>query len=277
MSPFEFLDEVFVQATKSILDSTVQIFERKDGRPEALGSGVFFEYEGHHFLLTASHVTYTDKEIYINYEEDLNTIGGIWLNSHVSHDYVFDKYDLGILQIDTSFVSHLKEYYFLTIHDIDVDHYFKKKHNNIYLAVGFPVRKTYRTGRKIKGEPFIYWSKQSPKEKYENLQISPINHLLLEYNIGKVFNKNGRRQFGPRPNGASGCGVWHIEEIYVRKGVFVPKKLTAIFFFYEAGGINSLISLNIGVYTEVIRRVLNVGLKKARSINLRLAIDENGA
>jgi hypothetical protein len=221
------------KAYKSLLHFTPQLFiltEEKNSI-EAFGSGVFFEIEDNHYLITAGHCI---RQNGANISVGILDKGRFtFLKGTVVLEQGKDnKIDVAVVKLSNESVIICKHNYgFITQTHLLENRTITEETE--YLIVGHPISKTsidYKR-KKIKYEPLGYLSKSREDKYYGKLGFNKQQSILLSFNRRRsCFMFEGGMNISPNPKGISGCGLWYIPSYFTEEITF---KLAGIMVEYH--------------------------------------------
>ena len=255
------IDNLIDGYSRNILKYTPQLFTKKSKEtsnviPCAEASGVLIEVENQKFLITAGHFLEDTKaeNIGIMIDDNFIILNGTVKYIKPSQSEEASKIDIAVWKLEGEVITEIeKKYTFLPFSQIDFNHKVSTKPE--YLIVGFPWRMTKekKTLKKLIVSPFIFLTKEAEKNKYKQLGFQEHSNLLLKHRQKKVKNlKTGFVQQNKSPQGASGCGVWHIPISNIFDGSRKVKLIGQIIEQDDSKTI--LISTRIHLVAEVLRR-----------------------
>jgi hypothetical protein len=265
------------QIAESLSSTTVQFFyENKKGLPEATGSGLFFEVENRHFVITAAHVIAEHpNDTYIIVGTEGIILGGLlhFVALHNSEKRKDDKIDLAFIELDNSLINLIKsQYRFLTLDDIQVDHSINESFQ--YLSYGYPVTKT--KFKNIQGErvivtsPFIYNSTILPNFNHARFGFRQDVHIAIKFSGEIKSNVNKLPHLAPDVSGISGSGLWYLLNFPFPE-VLENRKLVGIVIERVKELDNkAIVAVSIDLIIEFFRNNLGIStLPKSQKINVR--------
>lgn len=225
--------------------------------PYLVGTGVILDFDSQLFIASAAHV-FDEKDIttiYTFLDGNLQIIEGeVYATTKPENDRNKDKVDVAVFRVNDSLMPKFRSSYTpVNIEDIDV-HDFPLA-NKYYAFIGHPKNKTklkYGTTT-IKRETFSYLGTVAPSNAYEQLSISPLFHIAIDFDPKKCIDENGSKYNFPKAKGMSGGGVWLLEDMTKHSSKSYVNKLVGI-------GIEDhkepkvMVGTRIGAVIEVIKR-----------------------
>jgi hypothetical protein len=210
MSPEEQVVEKYSDFTKAIFQPT----DRES--VEFVGSGSLFKIDGRFYLFTAGHVLdrATDTTpLLFNAADRLIPITGMASNSRTTFPLRRDddQINLAVVQLPIDVNSQLDGTAFLKTENLDLNSAATPEIG--YLVIGYPDSKNRESVNKLSKEirPFLYsvrcW--ESDGKVYGDLGLSNVDHLVLNFDRKRVYDRDGdRKQLPPALNGLSGAPIW---------------------------------------------------------------------
>lgn len=186
------------------------ILER--GIPGLIGSSTLLRVLETRFLFTAAHVIdrTMNQPLLVGNPTGFRQIRG-WgkLTLPVSGSRQADRNDIAVIALDEETASFIEAAHApLPIHCVDVNDSFSP--GKPYEFFGCPWRKVGSGKSRSLLEPSIYKfkSRSVAETDYASLGLSPHQHIVVEFNLKRVTDGNGRAVVAPDPEGMSGGPVW---------------------------------------------------------------------
>lgn len=243
--------ELFTPRLEAALSSTLCFFhDDEDGNPAAYGSGVFIEYKGEYFIISAAHVLAENyNELFLILKDKELKVGGSLYNSPMPVSGVRDddKIDISVLKVDeVSKIELLRNFVPLNIGEIEVSH--KIQEFGTYFSLGFPVSKTKKLWGKneIKSTAFSYQSQIIPNYDFEKDGFHESTTIALKFDGKVTSSSNPYTHKAPQLYGVSGSGLWRFFEKD-------KKSLVGIMIEKETGsGAKAVLATRIDVVIKII-------------------------
>lgn len=227
----------------SINGHTIPIFRRKDGEPVAHGTGILLTVDGEFYLLSAAHVLepqYIDEIVIPTGSDTWRKIGTharVSSSIPVGKTREDDMIDVAVVKFgQTLTLDEIKSYHhFLDIDKIDFDHS-PDRGMPKYVIFGYPEKgfKFEQEINTIDMNVFVYSTRISEFDKFGKYNCNEQEHIFVDYPKRLRFvSNNNQLKKSQLPNGLSGCGLWYIDEEFVKPDQEINYKLVAIMFMYK--------------------------------------------
>lgn len=272
ITPQQYIDEITDAVGKKVLRHTAQIYrfvektKRSSSPYEAIGSAVLIKLNDRFFLVTAGHIINENNIGKIGFFE-INTfhiLYGNFIYTNPDFDKESKYTDLAICELDIESKEFLTKHFdFIDGTKLNFD--YQPKNDKNFLIVGFPWRKTKFNfvKQKIKVIPFkfltnIYKSKQISKE----IESYRDQIYLLSYPQRQIIEiKSGQKKRAVTPDGLSGCGIWHIPDIYVENLNNIVVNLAGIVTRQDEFKKLYIVATKIHIVSELLRLYFDIYLK----------------
>lgn len=234
---FKLKEKLYVNAIENgILNSTCQFFldNSKNDKPRPHGSGVFIEYNDTKYLISAAHVLEKHyQDTFIILERDSIVLGGTLFVSKLPKgcDKREDDYrDIAVIRLCPETIEFLEEHNVTFVNSNRLDNKHEIEKHSIYLTFGYPAAKT-DLRFKYTVQPFAMETSVITKDKtYTKYKISKSDNIVAKYHRKGIFtNSNPLKQFGVKPYGISGCGLWLVKNLNPENNLPIPTTLVGIF------------------------------------------------
>jgi len=205
-SPTLTLDEwATVDRLAQLLSKHVVPICRDDdqGRPEQMGSGLLVAGPDRSHLISAAHVFNENGPLFFHTAPGTKR----WLKEPVSF-HSDDRIDLGILELKLAPPPYpAVEKYALSIDALQ--RAATPRRRKQYLIMGFPSSQSdvSRERREFSTTVRPNLCISADAKRYDKLRRSPDDHIVLDFNVRRVYGPKGRHAF-PDPHGMSGSPVW---------------------------------------------------------------------
>lgn len=260
-------------AIDSILQCTIQFFvEKEGGQYQGAGSGLLLTVDGRFFMITAAHVIAEHYEdIFIILGDMKQQLGGRLFTTPLpdSGNRTDDKLDIGIMELldGNLIVSIQKDYSFLILSDLDIDH----KASGPYLSVGYPAAKTKSYKGKLETSPYPVQADLRKDFDYKKVGFNHLTHIALKFEGGVISATNLVPHKTPTMNGISGSGVWHNGN-YLTGNPVTQKKLIGIVIEESASNNRTvMIVTRIAVISEMLRQAFKLNIPQSKTVRLNLS------
>jgi hypothetical protein len=211
------IGELHTKAAMVALNYTVQLLvwsEDKLGVFQPLGSGVLMTIAGRYYLITAGHCLKQNgldvKVGILNGAGHMELIRGVTAVNQGNDN----KIDVGIIKLsDKSIAAIQQNHSFLTAANVMLNEGIS--HESVYLALGYPLTKTYinHKRKKIRREPLVYTVVSKSAEFYDKLCYKQSSNIILGFNQRRSqFYDTDEMNMSPDPKGVSGGGLWFIQQ-----------------------------------------------------------------
>lgn len=169
----------------------------------SVGTGVFVDYSGRSFVLTASHVL---RE-YMPLLTGGRTVVSLTQSFFTSADE--NQQDVGFVPLTDEQRASLSDVRFLTADDIDLSN---DVSSGLHYIVGYRADDNAQDSpsRDVIAGWSVYGVKAASSEVYEQRHLPPSESLLLTFDRQRLSSPMGIVDVEPEPEGLSGSGVWHI-------------------------------------------------------------------
>jgi hypothetical protein len=243
--------------SNDILPFTCQFFlDGANGHPSANGSGVFIDYRGAKFVITAAHVLENlENTSYIILGRDTQRLGGIYHYSDLPQglqnredDYI----DIGAAKLDEETVEILlsNNIGFVPVERQEIIH--QPEASNIYLTFGYPARFTNLKYNNVVKALALETCAETHERVYDAYRISNEKNLIAKYQRKNLFSPtNPFLHQGVKPYGISGSGLWAVKSFEPRNNKTLPTTLVGILTTWIASDCN-MIATKISVIQDLI-------------------------
>ncbi len=268
----QYINDITDTVTQKVLRHTPQIYRlvektKKSSSPyDAIGSAILLKLNDRYFLITAGHIISENKVRKIGFLEDgtFHILDGHFIYINPDLDTVSKYTDLAICELDFESKEFLTNHFdFIDGAKLNFD--YQPKNDKNFLLVGFPWRKTKFNfvKQKIKVIPFKFLT-----DIYKNNQISKEIEsyrdqcLVLNYPQRQIIDiKTGEKKRAVTPEGFSGCGVWHIPNIFVENMDNAIANLAGIVIIQDEFTKRYIIATRIHIVSEILRLHFDLNLK----------------
>ncbi|MFL3663669.1 MAG: hypothetical protein ACJ04Q_06695 [Flavobacteriales bacterium] len=197
--------------SEDLLPSTCQIFENYTaGEMKPHGSGVFALINGHHILMTASHVTKDmddERQLFVKIHSGYVSIVGNLQETDLDKEKTID---LAYIILDDAIIKDLtKGYKFVPLSKL-------RRHNKLldamqYCVIGFQEKNRKVEDGKLKPSASAYFLMPSKEKVYEHYAFPKDACFILDFKGKGTDIKTGeKRKVDTHVYGLSGCGLWLI-------------------------------------------------------------------
>lgn len=268
----QYIDDITDVVAKKVLRHTPQIYKleektKKSSSPyDAIGSAVLIKLNDRYFLITTGHIIIENKVGKIGFLEEgtFHILGGDFKYINPDLDTESKYTDLAICEPDFESKEFLTKHFdFIDGTKLNFD--YQPKNDKNFLLVGFPWRKTKFNfvKQKIKVIPFKFLT-----DICKNNQISKEIEsyrdqcLVLNYPQRQIIDiKTGEKKRAVTPEGFSGCGVWHIPNIFVENMDNAIANLAGIVIRQDEFTKRYIIATRIHIVSEILRLHFDLNLK----------------
>lgn len=206
--------------------ATIPLLMQRRGHaaPELLASGVLFAIRRRVFILTAAHITESlgRNTLYVEATDRVIEIPRDCYKTPrpKSGSYTDDPVDAAVFPVPNDAGQAMLNRC-ATLDDLyPVDN----AYDVAYAVYGFPLKRSSRTGGKLRTDYRCMTVGGLPIGVYESLERKPDSHILMEKQK-RVSTVQGMIQ-QPATTGMSGCGAWILP---AHHGSTLPPKLVGIF------------------------------------------------
>lgn len=213
--------EIIKIVGQHIRSYTCQLFIIKVGKkelPQPFGCSVLFEFNGHFYCFTNAHVSGDNGDHIFNISGSKKRIfmkgEQFFTRLPFSGNRNDDLLDIAVTQLTEDTVSNLKErgFKFLQIDQIETG--YSPKKNDYLLFVGYPATKVKMNfEEKTISTEALFFLTHAHIGKFPSAEYTPKHHIAAPYSIGKLTNPKFPNRRGPKLNGMSGSGIWHLQKI----------------------------------------------------------------
>jgi hypothetical protein len=241
MNPFTAL----LSHSKRALRSTAPLYKLDDrNRRELFATGLFFEHDGRHFVLSAAHalVELRTQQVWVGGEETIIQLTGPFFHTGQPGqvDFENDSFDVGFVPLSHEQVAALTDVVYVS--DRAIERAASRSSKAQYFAVGFIARdfRPSASQAQITAEGTGIMAVEAPPEKYVERAVSGDTHLLLSFDRLRTHSEDGQAAT-PRIMGMSGCGIW-------RRGLLpFSDTVAALLTEHHDRGCNVIVSTRLSV------------------------------
>jgi hypothetical protein len=272
LKPEDIQDENILHVAKKINLFTPLLCYKERNRMIPISSGLFLKFRNDRFLITAGHTykQFSEKGIGVFFKRKFVTIGSNCMLSS-PNETEGDRIDLCVYTLSKEFLFEVGDHFlFYDLGTIEIDSVNNPK--DMMLVFGHPLTRiefNERT-RKVTASPFIFMTDGvTQQQTYDKLDVKAFSHHLVYYDKSRIrkLGSNGRAQ-GPKPNGLSGCGVWHLSEAIVHDPELIQFRPIGILIeYFEEHKVFVVNRLN--VITEILRDHFGIDLPKSKIVSFR--------
>lgn len=243
-----------------LLAAVSPVFYKDGEQPELaqVGSGVLLRIGPEVFLLTAAHVTDYSKTgtLYIPFADGISPIFGELVFNNLRGNATSredDKADIGYYKL----AEKLREKLDPSLQPIAVNDLLLTndlEEGDLFTFVGFPWRKTKRSGNNYEGEQTTFSGHAMPKDKYDKLGYSNSENIVIRLRRKKTFSTRYQSvQIAPHPQGISGGAIISWPRSLVERATNPTLKLAGIGHTYNKDN-NIMAGTRVIPYLDEIRR-----------------------
>lgn len=189
--------------------------DEPNGRPRLHGTGFLVQGRRSSFLVSAAHVLDNFRRLY--YFVGPNTkckVNGRLLLSKMpeSNDRKDDRVDVGVLRIGPDALPPYPEVDKVPIAIELLRPNLQPRFPRQYFNVGFPVTRSRAnpSAKQVKTEAVAFRNVSASPELYERLGVTEQSHIVLPFDVSRVYADDGSRRASPDPHGISGSPLWHL-------------------------------------------------------------------
>jgi hypothetical protein len=263
-------DENLMYVAKKISTFTPLLCYKEQNRMVPVSSGLFLKFRKNRFLVTAAHThkQYSDKGLGIFFKKTFVTIGSSYVLSS-PEDTEGDRIDICAYNLSDEFLVLIGDNFsFFDLESINTD--FVNDPKDLMLIFGHPLTRIAFNERtkKVTSAPFIFRTDSVSEESiHKKLCVKKFSHQLLFYDKSRIrkLGSDSRAQ-GPKPNGLSGCGVWHLSEIIVPDPESIHFRPTGILIEYFEEH-KAFVITRLNVISEILRNKFNIDLPKSKTVS----------
>jgi hypothetical protein len=186
------------------------------GRPKLVGSSFLVSSGMNSYLVSAAHVFDELKAghelfFYIEPKVMRKLSGNLRLTkTPPGKDRKSDRLDVGVLKLEG---PALPPYPKVQKYPLPISAFMTNalpREGKQYLLVGFPESKSRANPatRKLESELRIFRNISAPASKYSELDVSPENHIVLNFDVKNTVTPNREIRAFPHPSGMSGSPIW---------------------------------------------------------------------
>ena len=267
----QYIDNLTDFISERVIKYTPQIYrkcitnKKSDSPFEAIGSSVLISVQERFFLITAGHIMSDNKRGSWGFYEDFqfHIVDGrfIYINPEID---IKSKYtDVGICELDNISTEFAKRYFqFLNESEIVFDYIPKNEKN--FLILGYPWRKTKFNFKKqkIKVTPYKFLTDLFDDGQLGELVNFKNQNLILSYKQRKITDtKTGYRKKAVSPEGLSGCGVWHLPNVYNEDFSEINANLAGIIIRQDIYSHQFVIAVRTHIISELLRLYFDIDFK----------------
>lgn len=276
----QYIDDLTDAITKKVIRHTPQIYRtvektKKSSSPyDAIGSAILIKINDRHFLITAGHIISENEVGNIGFLEEgtFHILDGHFIYVNPDLDTVSKYTDLAICELDFESKEFLTEH-FNFIDGVKLNFDYQPKNDKNFLLVGFPWRKTKFNFVKQKLKVITY-KFLTDIYKYNQIGTEIKSYrdqcLLLSYPQRQIIDtKTGLTKRAVSPEGLSGCGVWHIPNIFVENVENAIANLAGIVIRQDEFTKRYIIVTRIHIVSEILRLYFDLNLKPSMISRLK--------
>ena len=240
--------------SEEIGPSTCQIFEKKENEMQPYASGVLAQLGGHHYILTASHVTedWSDEhQLFLKIHGGYISIVGIVRETDIKKS---NNIDLAYIKLEKAVVEELKKgNKFITIGKFT--RHLKLLDAMQYCIFGYPVVNQKREEGVLKTSGMAYYVQGSKPLVLEHYKLDSSTHFALDFKGKGIDIKSGEKiKFKGVHYGLSGCGLWLIKMNKVGGIYNSEARLIGIMTEFNRSKYDCLIGNHIDIILESLRK-----------------------
>lgn len=279
----EYIDQLTEYFAKKVLKFTPQIFSVSDlndieNTIEPFSSSILMRADNRFFLISAGHVLKKKNQFLGFFEQSsfyLLNEQRIFIDPDQDNESLL--FDIGACELTEDSISWLTDHYdFLDINELNFD--YQPKNDKGFLIVGYPWRKTkvntYR--QTIKDTPWKFLT-----HEYFSSQLGDLNQKrdsihILEYRQRKIIDsKSGYYRKSTKLHGLSGCGVWHLPDVFADDFSKLTCNLTGILIREDEFAEKYVITTRLKMVGEFLRQLYDLNIEKDNTINIDLSTKAN--
>jgi hypothetical protein len=191
----------------------VPLFQfNESGRPELVGSSLYYAEGPFRFLLTAGHVILEKFPAKLWYPHSLESLAELPIQGF-SYAKETDL-DLLVAQLDRD----LPLYRPITVLGVGA---FASSEPFQHMLIGYPASQAKATTDQTNVKVQAYITGAAPTGEYKRLSVNPENQGIVEFKKERVYNESGQMMTFPDPNGMSGGGVFQYHESFPGRATLV--------------------------------------------------------
>lgn len=204
------------QLANDLIRRIVPLYEDEaSGQPTLYGTAFLVQGRRACFLLSAAHVLDNFKRLYYFVEPNVKCVlHGRLLRSRMpaSNDRRDDRVDVGVLRIGP---DALPPYPGVDKVPIPMDRLrpgLQPRFPRQFLSLGFPTTKSKPNplAKQVKSEAVTFRNVSASTEVYERLGVSEHSHIVIPFDVSRVYGDDGSARAFPDPHGISGSPLWHL-------------------------------------------------------------------
>ncbi len=285
ITPLQYIDELTDSVTNRVIKYTPQIFRKckvdtnRDSPIEAIGSSVLLAVQKRYFLITAGHIIAGNEKATLGFFEnsEFHIIDGRIIFTDPESDEASKYIDIAVCELDTLSVDFVNKHFsFLSLDSRNFD-YYPTNHNN-FLLVGYPWRKTHYNflKKKMTVTPYKFLTDFFDDGQLGELHNLKKQNLILGYIQRRMIDfKTRRNKKVVTPEGMSGCGVWHLTELFQEDFSKVNVNLSGIIIRQDANTKRYVVAVRLHIISEILRLYFNVNLAPSKISRLEEGIKPN--
>lgn len=186
-------------------------------KPQLVGSGFLVASGTSSYLISAAHVFDNlmaghDLFFYIDSKTTRKLSGTLRLTKMEDDgNRKSDPFDIGVLKLEGPALPPYMEIGKSSLPLSALMGNVLPREEKEYLLIGFPESKSRVKNpalRSLESEPYAFRGVSAPATTYSALGISPLRHIMLEFNVKRVYLPNGNMITFPEPKGMSGSPIW---------------------------------------------------------------------
>lgn len=196
----------------NIRETVCPIWIRCSKGYDLIGSSVLCSVGGRMFLISAAHVLDwgKDGDLFIGLPNGyLKITDPANVTDAPDGCREDDRIDIGFICLSEHAAALLRPTYaalpmsWVSVEDISTA-------GQAYRVFGCPDRKVDKDGRIFHPALYDFGLVSHPPKKYEELGVSPLTHIALEFDVQRMVDGSSRRVTAPHPRGISGGPVWKV-------------------------------------------------------------------
>lgn len=205
----EWMDRAADAGAEQFIDAVRPVYGRDiNDRSKHIGSCLFIEWQGRHYLVTAAHIVdwAENTELFVAVADDFKPIAESFIiteKPEKGRDY--DHYDFAWLELSDEILPGYRSFTYITPEMIVPRTYPQQR--NLHLALGYPNsrNKTKAAGRPVEPHYLKYSATLTPApDLCKEYGISSGTHLFLNHDNKRSKDSAGKIVNSYSPIGASG-------------------------------------------------------------------------
>jgi len=271
ITKLQYIDSLTDAIAKRVIRFTPQIYRIRNivkktaSQFEAIGSSILLRIRDRNFLITAGHIIKDNKIGKIGFLEDgfFHILNGRFIYTDPDMDKLSKYTDIAICELNIESKNFLTQHFnFIDGSEVNFDYIPKNAEN--FLLVGFPWRKTQfnYVKQKMKVTQFKFLTDIFDDDLKGDLKKFQDQNLILAYTQREIINsKTGFLKKSVNPEGMSGCGVWHLPNIFVEDESKTVANLAGIIIRQDKHTCRYIIATRIHIISEMLRVYFKLDLK----------------